>query len=195
MSPAARPSSPSGDLALIAVFAALIAAFSIVPAIPLGPVPITLQTLAVVLTGLVLGPWRAFAATALYLAVGLLGLPVFAGGAGGLGVLGKPTIGYLLSFPIAALVAGGLVRAWVPAVRGLALLWFFLAATAASVVIHTAGIAGLMTILHVDLGKALAIDLPFVPVDLAKNVVAAGLAAAVHKAFPALLTWRRPATA
>ena len=86
--------TPATDLALIAVFAALIAAFSLTPAIPItGGVPITLQTLAVVLAGLVLGPWRGFLATLLYLAVGFAGLPVFAGGAAGLAVLAKPSVG------------------------------------------------------------------------------------------------------
>ena len=68
---ASAKTTPATDLALIAVFAALIAAFSLTPAIPItGGVPITLQTLAVVLAGLVLGPWRGFLATLLYLAVG-----------------------------------------------------------------------------------------------------------------------------
>ena len=63
MSDTATPTK-AADLALIAVFAALIAAFSLTPAIPIGiGVPITLQTLAVVLAGLVLGPLRGFLAT------------------------------------------------------------------------------------------------------------------------------------
>lgn len=195
MSPAGRPANPTADLALVAVFAALIAAFSVVPAIPIGPVPITLQTLAVVLAGLVLGPWRGMAATALYLVVGLVGLPVFAGGAGGLGVLAKPSVGYLLSFPVASLVAGLVVTLLRTANRAAAAAWYFVAALAATLVIHTAGILGLMAILHVDLPKAVAINLPFVGVDIAKDVVAAGLALAVHRAFPALLGLRGPVTA
>ena len=107
-------SSTATDLALVAVFAALIAAFSLTPAIPIGiGVPITLQTLAVVLAGLVLGPWRGFLATVLYLAVGFAGLPVFAGGAAGIAVLSKPSIGYLLAFPVGAAVAGLLAKLFV----------------------------------------------------------------------------------
>ena len=188
--------SSTADLAYIAVFAALIAVFSLVPGVPIGPVPITLQTLGVALAGLVLGPWRGFAATALYLLVGFAGLPVFAGGASGLGVLGKPSIGYLLSFPFAALVAGLLAR-WLggrnPRLR---FLWLFLAGLGASfLIVHPAGIAGLMLILHIDFAKALAIDLAFWPCDVAKNLVAAAIALAVHKAFPALLAQRVPVAA
>lgn len=184
------------DLAFIAVFAALIAVLSVVPGIPIGPVPITLQTLGVALAGLVLGPWRGFGATMLYLVVGFAGLPVFAGGTGGLGVLAKPSIGYLLSFPIAAAVAGLLAVRLAPAGRRLRFLWLFVSGFAASIlIIHPAGILGLMTILHVDLPAAIAIDLPFWPGDVVKNVVAAGIALAVHRAFPALLTQRVPVAA
>ncbi|MBK8446476.1 MAG: biotin transporter BioY [Micropruina sp.] len=186
----------TADLAYIAVFAALIAALSLVPGIPVGPVPITLQTLGVALAGLVLGPWRGFAATALYLLVGFAGLPVFAGGASGLGVLGKPSIGYLLSFPFAALVAGLLAR-WLggrnPRLR---FLWLFLSGLGASfLVIHPAGILGLMLILQIDFAKAFAIDVVFWPGDVAKNLAAAAIALAVHKAFPALLMQRVPVAA
>lgn len=184
------------DLAYIAVFAALIAALSLVPGIPIGPVPITLQTLGVALAGLVLGPWRGFAAVALYLAVGFAGLPVFAGGAAGLGVLGKPSVGYLLSFPIAAMVAGLLSRWFTRFNPRFRFLWLFLAGLGASIlVIHPAGILGLMAILHIDFAKALAIDMAFWPGDVLKNLAAAAIAMAVHKAFPALLQQQRvPAT-
>ena len=185
---------PTTDLALIAVFAALIAAFSLVPGIPIGPVPITLQTLGVALAGLVLGPWRGFAATALYLVVGFAGLPVFAGGAAGLGVLGKRSIGYLLSFPVAALVAG-LFAQWFGG-RQPRLLWMFLAGFGASVlIIHPAGVIGLMAVMQIDFAKAFAIDIAFWPGDVAKNLIAAAIAVAVHRAFPALLAQRVPATA
>ena len=69
---ASRTRWTSADLSLIAVFAALISAFSLLPGIPLGAgVPITLQTLAVMLTGIILGPTRAAAAVGLFQAAGL----------------------------------------------------------------------------------------------------------------------------
>ena len=66
------------DVAYIAVFAALIWVSALIPPIPVGGVgvPITVQTLTIAISGMVLGAWRAFAATGLYLVLGLIGLPV-----------------------------------------------------------------------------------------------------------------------
>jgi biotin transport system substrate-specific component len=75
-------------------------------AIPIGPVPITMQTFAVTLTGALLGSRLGAAALIAYLIEGAVGLPFFAGGAGGLGVLLGPSAGYLVSFPAAAFITG-----------------------------------------------------------------------------------------
>jgi biotin transport system substrate-specific component len=188
--------SPATDLALVAVFAALIAAFSLTPGIPIGVgVPITLQTLAVVLAGLVLGPRLGFLATLLYLAVGFAGLPVFAGGSAGIAVLGKPSVGYLLAFPIGAAVAGYLARLFASWRGARQYLGFFLAGLGASLVIHAAGIVGLMLVAKLSFSAAFLLDLTFWPGDLAKMFVAAAISVAVHKAFPALLVRRQPAVA
>jgi len=194
--PATSRTTPATDLALVAVFAALIAAFSLTPAIPIaGGVPITLQTLAVVLAGLVLGAWRGFLATVLYLLVGFAGLPVFAGGAAGLAVISKPSVGYLLAFPLGALLAGALARLFVHWRGWRQYLGFFLAGLAGSVLIHAAGIAGLMLVARMPLRDAFLVDLAFWPGDLAKMFVASAIAVAVHKAFPVLLAGRRPVVA
>ncbi|MBA3021090.1 biotin transporter BioY [Propionicimonas sp.] len=190
--------SVAGDLALVAVFGALITAFSIVPAIPIGiGVPITLQTLAVVLAGLVLGPWRGFLATLLYIAVGLAGLPVFAAGVAGPAVFGKASIGYLLAFPLGALLAGLIAKLVVNWRGAKQYLGFFIAGLAASVVIHGFGIVGLILgVAHLAPSAAFLVDLAFWPGDLAKMFVAAAIAVAVHRAFPAVLGTRRvPVTA
>lgn len=194
--PSSAKTPATTDIALVAIFAALIAAFSLTPAIPVGVgVPITLQTLAVVLAGLVLGPWRGFLATLLYLAVGFAGLPVFAGGTAGLAVLGKPSVGYLLAFPLGALVAGGLARLFAGWRGARQYLGLFLAGLAGSLVIHAAGILGMMAVLRLSLPAAVLADLPYWPGDVAKMFAAAAVAVAVHRAFPALLVVRRPAVA
>jgi len=77
--------------------------------IPFIPVPITLQTLFVYLSGTLLGPWQGSISQILYLLIGLSGLPVFAGGGGPAYVL-HPSFGYLLGFPIAAWVSGRLTQ-------------------------------------------------------------------------------------
>ena len=183
--------SVATDVSLIAVFAALTAAFSLTPAVPVAAgVPITLQTLAVMLTGVILGPWRAFLAMLLYLAVGFAGLPVFAGGAAGLGVFAKPSIGYLLAFPIGAAVTGLVARLVADRTGFLRALGFFGAGVAGSIVIHASGIVGLMLVAHLSLTAAVLADLAFWPGDLIKAGIAAAIAVAVHKAFPALLAPR-----
>lgn len=186
-----RAASPATDLALVAVFAALAAVFSLTPAIPVGAlgVPITLQVLAVILAGLILGPVRGFLAIALWLLVGFAGLPVFANGGAGLGMFAKPSIGYLLSFPFGAALAGLLAVA-TGRRRGARWAWLLVSALAASVLIHLAGILGMSVVGKIDLAKAAFVDLAYVPGDIVKDVVAALIAAQVFRAFPALLRRR-----
>ena len=79
-------------------------------AIPIKPVPFTLQTMMVLIAGAVLGAKKGAYSQILYLALGAIGLPVFANGTMGIGVLFGPTGGYLLAFPIAAYLVGYLVE-------------------------------------------------------------------------------------
>ncbi len=95
------------------VVAAVLAALTAVGAyvhLPLPFVPVTLQTLFVYLSGLLLIPTYAVLAQAAYLATGLAGAPVFAGGRGGLAVVYSPTFGYLVCFPLAAWVVSVLAK-------------------------------------------------------------------------------------
>src|SRR3712207_1750584 len=93
------------------IFAALFAALTAACAwfkvpLPFTPVPITLQTLAVLLSGAMLGAYYGALSMIIYLILGAIGLPVFAGGGSGFGSLLGPTGGYLLSYPIASFVVG-----------------------------------------------------------------------------------------
>ena len=95
------------------VYASLFAALTVVGAyiaipFPLSPVPIVLQNLFVLLAGLLLGKKWGAASMAIYLLAGAVGLPVFAGGTGGIGHFAGPTGGYLIGFVLAAFVAGAL---------------------------------------------------------------------------------------
>lgn len=109
-----RGKSLGRDLALIfgfSLFVALTAQIAI--PLPWTPVPITGQTLGVLLTGAILGPRRGALAILLYLVEGLAGMPVFAGMTSGLAKLLGPTGGYLLSWPLAAALVGWLAqRGW-----------------------------------------------------------------------------------
>lgn len=180
--------NPGTDVALIAAFAALVAVCALLPAIKVaGPVPITLQTLAVLLSGAVLGSRRGFLAVLLYVVAGAAGLPIFSGGAAGLAVLTGPTAGYLLGFPLAAGLCGAIVERLprrtlvsVPAIFGAGLL-------SSALLIHTLGMAGLVLRADLTWGQAWDIDKIFWVGDVLKNVAMALVATAVHRAFPDLL--------
>jgi biotin transport system substrate-specific component len=152
------------------VGASLVTALAAQIAIPLpfSPVPLTGQTFAVLLSGAVLGARRAFLAQALYLLEGMAGLPFFAGGAAGAGILAGPTGGYLLAFPFAAFVTGALARAgWD---RRFATM--LAAILLGSLVIFGCGLAGLSR--FVPTGRLLALGLlPFLPGDVVKATLAA----------------------
>ncbi|HET8649392.1 MAG TPA: biotin transporter BioY [Gemmatimonadales bacterium] len=168
----AAPRTRSGGRLLgIALGVAVVALSArIAVPVPFSPVPMTLQPLAVLVVGGLLGAAGGAAALAIYLLLGLAGLPVFAGGAGPLYLMG-PTGGYLLAFPVAAAVAGRIAgRGRTPALTaGRALL----AALAGMVVIHVGGLAQLTVLSH---NAAQAFRLGFVPF-FTGDLVKVGLAA------------------
>ncbi|MBO0842912.1 MAG: biotin transporter BioY [Nocardioides sp.] len=179
------------DLALVAAFAALISVCSYLAAIPIGVagVPITLQTFALLLTGALLGPLRGVLAVVLYLLLGLAGLPVFAEHSAGPGVFVGATAGYLWSFPLLVLAVGLLVK-YVLGRRRTNPVLVFGAAVVGVVVNHIGGIIGFLIVLRMHPGAAIATDGPYWVADLIKAVVAALVAAPVHRAFPKLLARR-----
>ncbi len=189
--------STSTDVALIAGFAALIAVCAILPALQVGmPVPITLQTFGVLLSGAVLGMRRGFLAVLLYLVVGAAGLPIFSGGASGLAVFSGPSVGYLVGFPLAAGLCGFIVERLPRRTIQTSVPIIFLAGLASSAVfIHTLGMAGMVWRIPTDWAGAFDIDRVFWIGDVAKNIAMALVATAVHRAFPDLLDRRSPAKA
>jgi biotin transport system substrate-specific component len=140
--------------------------------IPFTPVPITLQTLAVVLTGAALGSKRGALAMLLYLAEGAAGLPVFAGGTGGFIHLIGFTGGYLWSYPIAAFVTGLLCEKRLDRSFQTSII----AMLPATVIIYALGVPWLAVAMHLTLDKALLAGMvPFIPGDLLKLVIATAL--------------------
>ena len=156
------------DAVLVVLFSAFVALTAQVE-IPLWPVPLTLQTLGVLFTGAVLGSRRGALALLLYLTEGALGLPVFAGGASGVGYMLGPTGGYLVGFVVAAGVVGRLAqRGW-----DRRLVWAAVAMVIGNVIIYVCGVAWLAVFLG-DLWGALVNGmLLFVVGDLIKIAVAA----------------------
>lgn len=181
--------NPGTDIALVAAFAALIAVCALLPAIKVaGPVPITLQTFAVLLSGAVLGMRRGFLAVLLYVGAGTAGLPVFSGGAAGLAVLTGPTAGYIVGFPLAAALCGFIVERLPRRSLSSAPAIFAAGLLSSAVFIHTLGMAGLVLRADLTWGQAFDIDKVFWLGDVLKNVATALVATAVHRAFPDMLS-------
>ncbi len=167
--------------------AALMAAVTAVAAqitVPLSPVPFTLQVLAVILSGLLLGARIGALAQAIYVLVGAVGVPVFAGFRGGLGIVLGPTGGYLISYPIAAAAAGLAAYTVARASRRRALWTGFLWGCAGLAVIYALGAAWLAVVAGLSPTEALATGvLPFVIFDLIKVGLAALVAVAAAPAI------------
>ncbi len=181
------PRSSSRDLALIATFAGVVAALGLVPAfVPPGfTVPVTAQSLGVMLAGAILGARRGFLAVALLLVLVAVGLPLLAGGRGGLGVFATPSVGFLLGWPVAAFVVGWLTERGGPTYR---LVWgIFSNIVGGIVVLYAAGIAGIALVAGISIQAAAVSTWIFVPGDVVKAVVAALVARGVHAAYPGLL--------
>jgi biotin transport system substrate-specific component len=179
--------SSSRDLALIATFTGVVAALGLVPAfVPPGfTVPITAQSLGVMLAGAVLGARRGFWALALFLVLVAVGLPLLAGGRGGLGVFATASVGFLLCYPVAAFVIGWLTERGGPTYR---LAWGLVANVVGGIVVlYVAGIAGIWAVTQSSVQAATAVTWIYLPGDLVKVVAAALVARGVHAAYPGLL--------
>ncbi len=152
--------------------ALLVVASQVAVPVPGLPAPLTLQTVAVALTGLCLGPRDGMLALCVYLGAGFLGFPVFAGGKAGLAVLGTPSLGYLLGFPLQAGLTGVLVRR----LGGPLALRTGLAAAAGFLVTHAAGAAGIRWLRpEVEPAGLLAMVVGFLPGDAVKLAILVGV--------------------
>lgn len=179
--------STSRDLALIATFTGVVAALGLVPAfVPPGfSVPITAQSLGVILAGAVIGARRGFLSLVLLLVLVAVGLPLLAGPRGGLGVFASPSVGFLVGYPVAAYVVGWLTERGGPTYR---LSWGLVANVIGGIVVlYAFGVVGMAAVLDLSVPAALALTWVYLPGDLLKVVVAAVVARGVHAAYPGLL--------
>lgn len=172
------------NLTMIALFAALIAALGLIPKITLAfGVPITAQSLGVMLCGTVLGAKRGALAVLLFLLLVAIGLPLLSGGRGGLGLFVSPSAGFLIGFPIAAFVTGLIVEKWrngpLTLIAGIA------AAIGGIIVLYIFGIIGMSITLEKSLTEAAALTMAFIPGDILKAAIAGMITAALAKARPA----------
>lgn len=175
------------QLTLAASMAALLAVASWV-SIPFVPVPLTLQTLAVLVAGGLLGRYWGPVSVGVYLLVGIAGVPVFAGGHAGPAVVAGPLGGFLLGFVVAAFLMGaaGDIARRMGGVGGGALGVLALGAAVSGLSIYAVGLPWLMTVTGMSLGKAVTVAfLPFIPGDVLKAVVAVLVVRAVDRALVA----------
>ncbi|WP_018181479.1 biotin transporter BioY [Kaistia granuli] len=172
------------DIVYIALFAALMAAINLVPAFQVGflPVPITAQTLGVMLAGALIGAKRGALAILLFVLLVALGLPLLSGGHGGLSVFFGPTAGFIIAWPFAAFVTGWLTEInWR---RMNAVLFFVFSAIGGIGVVYLIGIPWLAMVAKLSLWDAAMGSLIFVPGDLIKAAVAAVIAETVRRSYP-----------
>lgn len=177
----------AADLARIAVFAALIAALGLPGTLtPFGnAVPVTAQTLGVMLAGALLGAKRGAAACLVFLALVAAGLPLLAGGRGGLGVFAGASAGYLVGFPLGAFVIGLLTERVLPNYR----LWqgVLITIVGGILVVYAVGVPVQAARVGSGLLAVAQGALQFLPGDLIKAVITAVVAHRVHRAYPGLV--------
>lgn len=179
------------SMAVVALFAALMAVLGLIPKIdlPLG-VHISMQSFGVMLAGCLLGAWRGTQSMLLFLLAVAVGLPVLAGGRGGLGMFMVPSSGYLVGFAVGALVTGAVMAVLPKATPRQAGVSALLASLAGGVLaLHAMGIAGLVLLAKMTWTQAFWVDLAFVPGDVLKCVLCAVVVHTVAKALP---DWNLP---
>jgi biotin transport system substrate-specific component len=176
------------NLAYISLFAALIAVLGLVPKIDLAAgVPITAQSLGIMLCGTVLGARRGALAVLLFLALVAIGLPLLAGGRGGLGAFSSPSVGYLLGFPVAAFVAGWVMER---TSIGSGIAAFCAAVIGGIGALYAFGIPGMAIMLDKSLSEAAHLAIAFLPGDTVKCVITGVVTAALANMRPGTLLSR-----
>jgi biotin transport system substrate-specific component len=173
------------QLVRAALFTALVIVFAIIPPLPMPfvPVPLTLQTLGVMLAGLILSPRLAALAMLLYVVLALVGFPVLPGGRGGLAVFAGPTGGFILGF-----IPGAFVVSWLAARRlsetttaAMIARNFGAAVFGGAIVVYAIGVPWLAMVTGMTIDRALMAVVVFLPGDLVKAVIATIVALRVAK--------------
>jgi biotin transport system substrate-specific component len=182
---------PARDLALIAVFAALIAALGLVPAFQpfAGISPITAQTLGVMLAGSVLGARRGALAVLTFLVLVAAGLPLLAGGRGGMTFITGKSAGFFAGWVLGAWLIGYLVERrparWT-------MSWLIIANTVGGIgVVYLLGVPAMALIGDLSMARATVLSAVYLPGDAVKVAIAAVVTAGVLRGYPGVVPTRR----
>ena len=168
---------------LVALFAALIAILGLVPAFPLASgVPITAQSLGVMLCGTILGSKKGGLAALFFVVLTLVGLPLLAGGRGGIGLLAGASAGFIVGFPVAAYITGWLMEK----TQSVNIL---VSVSVSSIVggivaLYIPGLVGMMINAGMSLNAALVAISIYLPGDILKVILATVVTSAIFKARP-----------
>lgn len=159
-------------MTLISLFAALTAVGAFI-SIPLYPVPLTLQTLFTLLAAMTLGSVQGMSSQIIYVMLGVVGLPVFAGFKAGIGILFGPTGGFLFGFIICACVIGKIIELK----KEKNIFYYFLAGIIGTIILYIIGITQLSLVTGIGVKKAIIVGmLPFLPGDILKITAASFIA-------------------
>ena len=160
------------QMTLISLFAALTAVGAFI-SIPLQPVPLSLQTLFTLLSGMILGSAMGASSQIIYVLLGIIGLPVFAGFKAGIGILFGPTGGFLFGFIISAFFMGKIIELK----KEKNIFYYLFAGLIGSGIIYIFGITQLSLVTGMGIKKAIIVGmLPFLPGDILKIIAASFIA-------------------
>lgn len=174
------------DIVYIALFAAITAAMGLFPAftLPIIAVPITAQSMGPMLAGAIAGAKRGALAMVLFDVLVMVGLPLLAGGRGGLGIFMGPSGGFILAWPIAALVIGYLYQ---KNIRSLSVVKEALFITLGGIIIiYASGIPWIAAVAKISLSQAAIGAMGFIPGDIIKVILTVLIVRPVRKAYPTL---------
>ena len=164
-------------MTMISFFSALTAVGAFI-SIPLQPVPFSLQTFFTLLAGMILGSASGALSQLIYILLGVIGIPVFAGFKSGIGILLGPTGGFLFGFIIAAYIIGKITEIKVR----LNIYHYFFIGWLGILIIYLAGITQLSLVTSINIKKAIAIGVfPFLPGDFLKVIFASLMADKLRK--------------
>jgi biotin transport system substrate-specific component len=160
------------QMTLISLFAALTAVGAFI-SIPIYPVPLTLQTLFTLLAAMTLGSVMGASSQIIYVLLGIVGIPVFAGFKAGIGILFGPTGGFLFGFIISAYIIGKIIELK----KEKNIFYYFLAGIIGTIILYIIGITQLSLVTGIGVKKALMVGMfPFLPGDILKIIAASFIA-------------------
>ena len=172
------------EMVLAAIFAAVMSIFSVI-AVPIGPVSVTMGVFGVLFTALTLSPMTAVFSVLIFILCGAVGLPVFSGLKGGIGVLIGPTGGYIWSYIFMAVICAASVKLTESMNKKKAIIIKFCACIAAVALCYFLGTLQFSSVMEKTMRESLLICVyPFIPFDIAKSVIAVALSEQVRKRLP-----------